>query len=215
MSAPDHAAAPAVGGGPALAAACGAHAAASAASASADTARTARSERLGARHRGAALVPRGSQVSRPQSVSTRRTPPLRLLEPSTQDGRDGCDAPVAVERGEHGAGRDDPLAGPGMRDDIVEREGAGPDLGEGRLDPDEVIVSSGRVASHRHVHDCEGHAVALELRVRRARGPDVLGAADFAPDQVVGVIHDSHLIGFRVADTQFSDMRPVAHGAGK
>jgi len=43
----------------------------------------------------------------------------------------------------------------------------------------------------------------FHLLVVEAEGAHELHAADLEPDEVVGVVDDAHLVGFRVADAEF------------
>ncbi len=66
-----------------------------------------------------------------------------------------------------------------------------------------VIVTRGRhVAAVGLGHDQQDAVVALQVAVTQTGGAAVLHASDLHPDQVIGVIHDAHLVGFGVADAQ-------------
>jgi hypothetical protein len=110
------------------------------------------------------------------------------------------DPAIGVKGDENRACRDETCIGRSMGDDIVERQRTGLDLGQRRLDPNDVIVTRRGVTPHSRLRHGQGHPVPLELRVGAPEGPDVVGPSDFAPDEIIGVIHDPHLIGFRIPD---------------
>jgi hypothetical protein len=61
----------------------------------------------------------------------------------------------------------------------------------------------------RRIGDGEHRAFLLQISVRQPNGPHQLGSADLAPDEIMSVVHDTHLVGFRVAD---ADLHLMVHG---
>jgi len=71
------------------------------------------------------------------------------------------------------------------------------------FDDDFVVVLGGREVTAIGFGDDHENAVLLfHVAVGEALSPAPLGAGDFHPDEVVGVIDDAHLIGFGVANTE-------------
>ena len=44
--------------------------------------------------------------------------------------------------------------------------------------------------------------VLFHVAVRKSPGSAIIGAPDFEPDEIVGIINDAHLVRFGVTDTQ-------------
>ena len=84
---------------------------------------------------------------------------------------------------------------------VSERDGAMVGAGDDGGDFDFIVITRGAEIAAIDFGDGEENAVvALEIFVAEAVGAAVIDAGDFHPDEVVGVIDDAHLIGFRIAD---------------
>ena len=90
----------------------------------------------------------------------------------------------------------------GLAEDFVaEFEGAGFGFEDAGADGEEFVVASGMVVAAVDVGDDHvGVVLGFQLLVVEAEGAHEFNAADFKPDEEVGVVDDAHLIGFGVAD---------------
>ena len=70
-------------------------------------------------------------------------------------------------------------------------------------DGDDVVVERGAVIACLDFEDGESVAFVLERAVGDAVRTEELGAADFEPGEVVGMIDDAHHVGFGVAYAEF------------
>src|SRR5690606_12050698 len=84
------------------------------------------------------------------------------------------------------------------------------------LDADLLVVASGCEVTDVRVGDGEEHALTLELRVGPAQGTQEVRAPDLAPDEVMRMVHDTHLVGFSVPYAQGGDgAARGAHGCSR
>src|SRR5690606_15002948 len=99
---------------------------------------------------------------------------------------------------------------------VAERHGPRQYALDPGLDADLLVVASGCEVADVRIGDGQVHAVALELRVGPAQGTQEVRAADLAPDEVMRVVHDTHLVGFSVAHAQGGDdAAGHAHGCSR
>ena len=91
----------------------------------------------------------------------------------------------------------------GAEEAIGELDDRGAEAGDAGFDCDEVVVAGRRFVAAGGFDDGE-MAVVLEfhLFVLEAELAEELDASNFAPDEVVGVVGDAHLVGFGVADAE-------------
>jgi len=84
---------------------------------------------------------------------------------------------------------------------VGEFEGAALGFFDAGADGEEVVVAGGMVIAAMGVgDDDEGVVVEFHAFVVEAEGAHEFDAADFEPDEVVGMVDDAHLIGFGVTD---------------
>ena len=90
----------------------------------------------------------------------------------------------------------------GLAEDFVaEFEGAGFGFEDAGADGEEFVVARGMVVAAVDVgNDDVGVVLEFHLFVVEAEGAHEFDAADFEPDEEVGVVDNTHLIGFGVAD---------------
>ncbi len=90
----------------------------------------------------------------------------------------------------------------GLTEDFVaELEGAGLGFEDARADGEEFVVARGMVVAAVDVgNDDVGIVLEFHLFVVEAESTHEFDAADFEPDEEVGVVDNTHLIGFGVAD---------------
>ncbi len=88
----------------------------------------------------------------------------------------------------------------GAVDGVGEAQNRTADAGDACADDELVVVARGRLVARRGFDDGD-HAAFLLLHgfVVEAHGADEFDAADFKPDEVVGVVDDAHLVGFGIA----------------
>ena len=87
------------------------------------------------------------------------------------------------------------------QDFVAELEGAGLGFEDAGADGEEFVVTSGMVVAAVDVGDDDvGVVLEFHLFVVEAEGAHEFDAADFEPDEEVGVVNNAHLIGFGVAD---------------
>ena len=60
------------------------------------------------------------------------------------------------------------------------------------------------------LNDRERNILLFQLGVWRAESADELSASHLTPDQIVGVIHDLHLVGLGVADPELNRVSSAA-----
>lgn len=83
---------------------------------------------------------------------------------------------------------------------ISERDGAMVRAGDDGGDFDFIVIARGAQIAAIDLGDREENAViALEIFVAETVGAAVIDAGNFHPDEIVGVVDDAHLIGFRIA----------------
>ena len=90
----------------------------------------------------------------------------------------------------------------GLTEDFVaELEGARLGFEDARANGEEFVVAGGMVVAAMDVGDDDvGVVLEFHLFVVEAEGAHEFDAADFKPDEEVGVVDNTHLIGFGVAD---------------
>jgi len=95
------------------------------------------------------------------------------------------------------------FAVPGAEEAVGKLDDRGAQAGDVGFDGDEVVVASRRFVAAGSFDDGK-MAVVLELHlfVLETELAEELDAANFAPDEVVGVVGDTHLVGFSVADAE-------------
>jgi hypothetical protein len=71
-------------------------------------------------------------------------------------------------------------------------------------DADQVVVAGRLAVSDGYLADDQAEAATLELAIGHAALAQELGARNIEPDQVAGVIHHPHLIGFGIIDAHQS-----------
>jgi hypothetical protein len=77
-----------------------------------------------------------------------------------------------------------------------------------------VVVPGGRVVPDRGLGDRERYAAPLHLGVRHAPGSNEFRASHLTPDEVLGVIHDTHPVRFPIPNAKLDVVRwQVGHGA--
>ena len=86
------------------------------------------------------------------------------------------------------------------QDAVVEAALEGADLGDGRLDHEEVVVEGRGLVAAVALGDRQHQAEALDLFIGADPGAHQLGAADLEIAQVVGVIDHATGIGIAVED---------------
>ena len=104
-------------------------------------------------------------------------------------------------------GRGEALPARHSRNIVCERHRSGFDIGDGRFDPYQVVVSRRRVKPQRRFRHGELHTTCFHRGVRHAALADKVRATDLAPDEIVRVIRDPHLVGFGVSHADFADRR--------
>ena len=87
-----------------------------------------------------------------------------------------------------------------MGDQVVEGYGAGADASERRLDANEIVEARRRQIANLRLRHGEPNPFCLQRCVAAAERAQQLDAPNLAPDEVVGVVHDTHAIGFSVAN---------------
>lgn len=107
-----------------------------------------------------------------------------------------------------GFGEENRLAFTRTEEAVRELNNRGAQAGDAGFDGDEVVVTSRRFVAAGGFDDGK-MAVVLELHlaVFEAELAEKLDAANFGPDEVVGIVGDAHLVGFGVADAQGSGGR--------
>jgi len=70
-----------------------------------------------------------------------------------------------------------------------------------------VIAGRGAIAAGDFDHRENAAVLLFQLAVREAEGAEQFDAADFEPDEVVGIVDDAHLVGLCVADSDFGGYR--------
>src|SRR6202020_2581718 len=86
---------------------------------------------------------------------------------------------------------------------VGELDDRGAEAGDASLDSDEIVVAGGRFVAAGGFDDGEMAVVLqLHLLVLEAELTEEFDTANFAPDEVIGVVGDTHLVGFRVADAE-------------
>jgi len=90
----------------------------------------------------------------------------------------------------------------GLAEDFVaELQGAGLGFEDACADGEEFVVARGMMVAAVDVRDDHvGVVFDLHALVVEAEGAHEFDAADFEPDEEIGVVDNSHLIGFGVAD---------------
>ena len=73
---------------------------------------------------------------------------------------------------------------------------------EASLHANPIVIARSRNVPHGGLGHGQTNTALLELAIAGAQRANQIGARDLAPDQIVRVIHDAHLIGFRVAYAQ-------------
>jgi hypothetical protein len=89
----------------------------------------------------------------------------------------------------------------GSVDSVAEAENGAARLRDVGADDQFVVVAGGRLVACDGLYN--GDAAAFFLLhgfVGEAELAHVFDAADFKPDQIVGMVDDAHLVGFGVAD---------------
>jgi len=117
-----------------------------------------------------------------------------------------------------GAGDVDGVAGGeefvvGLAENLVaEFEGAGLGFEDAGADGEEFVVARGMMVTAVDVgNDHVGVVFDLHALVVEAEGAHEFDAADFKPDEKIGVVDHGHLIGFGVADAD-GDIVMSEHG---
>ena len=85
-------------------------------------------------------------------------------------------------------------------EDVLERDLPRAHVGERRRDAHEIVVARAGVQADAVLRDGEADPPFLHFRVAHSVLAHEVGAADLAPDEVVGMIHHLHLVGFGVTD---------------
>ena len=75
-------------------------------------------------------------------------------------------------------------------------------VGQRGADANHLVVARRGVKSRRQLRHGEADPGSFEVGVAHAARTDEVGAPDLAPDEIVRVVHDAHLIGLRVADAE-------------
>ena len=91
---------------------------------------------------------------------------------------------------------------------VGEPDDGGAKAGDAGFDRDEVVVAGGGFVTAGGFNDGQVAVVLqLHLFVFEAELAEELDAADFGPDEVIGIVSDTHLVGFRIADAEGGDGR--------
>src|SRR5512146_2584277 len=67
-----------------------------------------------------------------------------------------------------------------------------------------IIESRSLVAAARIGHCDEATVMLLHVTIRKAKLPQQFHAANLKPDEVIGVVHHTHLVGFGVAHARLA-----------
>jgi hypothetical protein len=81
---------------------------------------------------------------------------------------------------------------------VAEVDPPGGEVAHPAADPDPVIVACGLPEPDGDLADRQPQTSLLQLAVAHAGEAEVLGAGDVEPDQVAGVVDDSHLVGLGI-----------------
>src|SRR4051812_14193118 len=100
----------------------------------------------------------------------------------------------------------EPGAGVRVGDKIFELDCSGADVAERGGDPDSIIVFCGRVVTERRISHCEADTFVLDFCVWSSKRSHKLRPADLAPDEIVGMIDNLHLVCLCVSHTQLYRM---------
>ncbi len=95
----------------------------------------------------------------------------------------------------------------GMRDHVVEGHGARPHAHERGLDAYRVVEACRREVANGRLGDGKPIALRLEIGIATAQCAHELDAADLAPHEIVGVVHDAHTVRLGVTDAQLGRVR--------
>lgn len=88
-------------------------------------------------------------------------------------------------------------------DVVVELDDAPVRFGDGGGDGDFVVVAGGgEIAAVGPDYGEEEAFFEFHVPIADANGAAVFGAADFHPYEIVGVVDDTHLVGFGVTDAE-------------
>src|SRR5487761_1947762 len=99
-------------------------------------------------------------------------------------------------------------AGGGVGHFVAEADHARVGFLEPGFDQDLFVVAGGGVVAAMGLHHNQKDAlIALQIAVADTLGAEILDAANFHPDDVVGVVDDSHLIGLGIADAKLAGDR--------
>ena len=93
-----------------------------------------------------------------------------------------------------------------QRDVIRKHDEPRPNFSDGRGDPHLVVVSRAPLVLEMRFDDGQHDPLLLYLGIGHAQLADEIGAADLTPDQIVGMVRDAHLIGFHIADAEFTNV---------
>lgn len=88
-------------------------------------------------------------------------------------------------------------------DFVLELDDAAVGFADRCCDGDFVVVAGGGKIAAIGADDGEQKAFfEFHVAIADAGGAAIFGAADFHPDEIVGVVDDTHLVGFGVADAE-------------
>ena len=107
-----------------------------------------------------------------------------------------------VDRNERRSCAHEPMAIVQSRDHVVECDATRAHLGKRRANANHVVVASGGMEARGQLRDCQPDAGAFHVSVAHPARADEIRPPHLAPDQIVGVIHDAHLIRLGVANTK-------------
>jgi len=108
----------------------------------------------------------------------------------------------AVDRNERCSRAHEPMAIVQSRDQVVECDATRAHLGKRRANANHVVVASGGMEACGQLGDCQPHACTFHVGVAHSARANEICPAHLAPNQIICVIHDAHLIRLGVANTK-------------